>query len=112
MLSAFCVFAGMCLVFATQVEKHFGSSSHWLGWSKQVEKQYVSSLTLDEIGQFVAICILVLADVGGVCSTHIEILLCSSWHRISIIISCCDAFCEISIIGQRKLRHFLFPCCH
>ena len=73
MLSAFGVLAGMCLVLSTQVEKHFASSCHGLGWSTQVEMHYVCSLTLDEIGQYVAICILVLADVRGVCSTHIYV---------------------------------------
>jgi hypothetical protein len=56
MLSAFCVLAGMCLVWSTQVEKHFGASCHGLGWSAQVEMHFVSSRTLDEAGQHVGIC--------------------------------------------------------
>ena len=64
MLSAFCVLAGMDLVYSTQVEKHFGASCHGLGWSTQVEMHFLSSLTLDEAGQSVGICILVLAGVG------------------------------------------------
>jgi len=64
-------------VWSTQVEKQFGSSCHGLGWSTQVEMHFVSSLALDEIGQYVAICILVLAGEGGVCSTHIVILFVS-----------------------------------
>ena len=71
MLSAFCVLAGMDLVWSTQIEKHFGASCHGLGWSTQVEMHFVSSLTLDEAGQPVGICILVLAGVGGDCSTRI-----------------------------------------
>jgi hypothetical protein len=51
MLSAFCVLAGMDLVWSTQVVKHFGASCHGLSWSTQVEMHFVSSLTLDEAGQ-------------------------------------------------------------
>ena len=44
---------------------------HGMGMSTQVEMHFVSSLTLDEAGQPVGICILVLAGVGGDCSTRI-----------------------------------------
>jgi hypothetical protein len=59
MLSAFCVLAGVGFV-----------------WSSQVQMHFVSSLTLDEAGQPVGICILVLAGVGLDCSTRFETPLC------------------------------------